>query len=233
MKTIPKILLFFTMLFAVESTLAQVPVLSANRIYGLNPALYNGKFYSYFAPAGTEGSQFLNGPDFVKGSAQINGKTFNDLLLNYDIYNQRVVLKYKTRMNNMMQIVLSVVTLESFNMGERHFEILSFPQVKTRVYQVLGNGPYKILYAWYKLYALDNSYGSTTFKFSKPFRESYVKVGDKRMRYGSNRSFVALFGRGNKSALNKYMRKNKIKVKKSSQQAILQLINYCNTLPSK
>lgn len=230
------IFLFLIFTFASVNCRAQTPVLSANRIYGLNPLLYNGQFYTYFPAASTQGSQFLHGPKFVKGSVQIRGKKFYNLLLNYDVYNQEVVLKYITQMNNLKEIVLSKVWLKSFNLGKQHFEVLSFPGVKPRIYQVIGKGNYQILYIWQKDYNHSNSYGATNFVFSKPIRKSYLKAGSKLMHYKSNRSFVSLFGPENKSLINKYLRRNGIKLnreKKSGPESVLGLINYCNTLQDK
>jgi hypothetical protein len=198
--------------------------------------LYNGKFYTFFTAASTKGSQFLDGPKFVKGSVQFRGEKFSNLLLNYDVHKQKLVLKYKTQMKNLREIVLSNVWLKSFNLGQKHFEILTFPGLKPKIYQVIGNGHYKILYTWRKDYNHNNTYGATNFVFSKPVRESYLKVGNKLIHYKKNKSFIALFGPQNKSALNKFLRKNRIKlnrIKKSSLQNVLKLINYCNTLPVK
>lgn len=230
------ILFFLIVTFAGVKSYGQTPVLTANRIYGLNPLLYNGKFYTFFTPVNTRGSQFIDGPVFVKGSVDIRGGKFNNVLLNYDIHNQQVVLKYKTQMNNMMEIVLSNVWLKSFNLGNKYFEVLTFPGVKSRIYQVIGKGHYEILYTWRKDYNLSNSYGATNFAFSKPVRDSYLKSGNKLLHFKSNKSFVDLFRPENRSVLNKYLRRNKIKLnrlKKSRLQTVERLINYCNTLPSK
>lgn len=232
MKIHPTILLI-TMLLVVTSSYSQTPVLSANQIYGLNPELYNGKIYSYAPAITTKGTQFLYGPEFEKGSVVINGKTFGNLLLNYDVFNQQVVLKFMTRMNNMMKIILSDVWLKSFNLGDKHFEILSFPKIKPRIYQVIGKGRYEVLYTWRKDYNLQNTYGASNYAFSKPVRESYLKFKDKLTHYKNNKQFVNLFSSENRPLLNKFLRKNKIKVKKSGSKEILQLINYCNTLPTK
>ena len=210
-------LLLILILFVANPGYAQTPVLTANEIYGLNPLLYNGKFYTYFTAANTKGSQFLDDHEFVKGSVRIRGKNFRNLLLNYDVFNQQLVLKYKTRMNNMMKLVISKAWLESFNLDDKHFEILSFPGSKSRIYQVIGQGRYRILYTWTKTYALDHTFGATNFAFSKPIRGSYLQLGNKLMHYKSNKSFVKLFGPENKSSLNKYLRKNKIKIRKSGQ----------------
>lgn len=234
LRSFMSVLLIIT--FASVNCYAQTPVLSANRIYGLNPLLYNGAFYTFFPAASTKGSQFLDSKKFVTGSVQIRGKKFNNLLLNYDVYNQKVVLKFKNEMSNMREIVLSTVWLKSFNLGNKHFEVFSFPGVKSKIYQVIGKGYYEILYTWSKDYNLSNNYGATNFVFSKPVRESYLKAGNKLIHYKSNKSFVDLFGSKNKSVLNKYLRKNRIKLnrpKKSGSQAVLNLINYCNSLSIK
>lgn len=228
--------LFLIITFANANCYSQNQGFSANKIYGLNPLLYNGKLYTFFAAANTQGSQFLDGPNFKKGSVQFRGEKFNNLLLNYDVHNQQVVLRFKTRMKNTREIVLSNVWLKYFNLGEQHFEILKFPGIKSRIYQVIGNGHYEILYTWRKDYNLSNTFGATNFAFSKPVRDTYLKVGKKLIHYKNNKSFVALFGPENKSSLNKFLRKNKIKlnrIKKSRLQAVLRLINYCNTLPGK
>jgi len=227
------ILLIILLQITVTQGYAQTSVLSANHIYGLNPLLYNGKFYTFFPAANTKGSQFLGGPEFVKGSVKIRGKNFPGILLNYDVYNQQVVLKYKTRMNNVMKIVISEAWLESFSLGKKHFEILTFPNTRSRIYQVTGTGRYKILYSWTKYYALDHTFGATNFAFSKPVRKSYLQSGNKLKRYKNNKSFIALFAPENRLLLKRYLRKNKIKLRKSGQQATLKLINYCNALSNK
>jgi hypothetical protein len=228
--------LFLIITFASENCYSQNQGFSANQIYGLNPMLYNGKLYTSFIAANTIGSPFLEGPRFINGSVHIRGKEFRNLLLNYDVHTQQVVLRYKTQMKNIREIVLSKVWLKSFSLGQKHFEILTFPGMKSKIYQVIGKGHYRILYTWRKDFSLSNTYGAKNFTFSKPVRESYLDVGNKLMHYKNNRSFVALFGPENKSAINKYLRKNRIKlnkIKKSRLQAVLQLINYCNTLKGK
>lgn len=222
--------------FASANCYAQTKALSANQVYGLNPLLYNGPFYTFFPAANTKGSQFLDGPEFMKGSVLIRGEKFNNLLLNYDVYNQQVVLKYKTQLSNVKEIVLLKIWLKFFNLGKKHFEILSFSGSKSRIYQVIGKGHYQIFYTWGKNYDLNNSFGATNYAFSKPIRDAYLREGNKLLHYKNNKSFVALFSPKYKPLINKYLRENGIKLnrlKKSKPQVVLNLINYCNTLAGK
>lgn len=232
-------LLLLIVAFTHARSFSQNPYLSAESIYGPNLLLYNGPLYSFFTAPGTIGSQFLDGPQFVKGSVEFRGEKFTHILLNYDIYNQKVVLEYKTQNNKLREIVLPNIWIKSFHLGEMHFETLSFPGTKPSIYQIIGRGHFQILYAWSK----NVNYGDNTnvsdqafLVFSKPLKETYLRSGDKLMPYKNNESFVALFDPENKPLLKKYLRKNRIKLNKlgkSGQASVLQLINYCNTLPRK
>ncbi len=216
-----------------SQTLIPAPDLTANNIYGPNPLLYNGLSYSFSPPPGTKGSQFLYGPKFVKGSIQLRGEKFTNLLLNYDVYNQQIVLEYKTKKNDLLGVILPNSWIKTINLWGKHFESLSFQGNKPRIYQVIGKGYFQILYTWRKFLNPDEDPKAVNLVFSKPSRVSYLKSGNKLMHYRDNRSFIALFNPKYKSLLKKYLRKNRIKlnqVKKSGMPAVLKLINYCNSL---
>ena len=227
-------LLLFLMLFpATTGTYAQNSASSLDRAYGLDPLLYNGKFYTYFLPYDIGGTQFFFGPDFVKGFANIRGIIYNKLDLNYDIYNQQVILQYETYEGARKQIVLSDAWLEKFSLGNAHFEMLALQDSIRRIYQVIGNGPYRVLYSWRKDLTLDIKYGATNYIFSEPIRKAFLFTGQKSLRYKNNKSFVALFDPVDQVDLKKHMRRQHINLKKASEREIIELLNYCNTLSLK
>ncbi len=112
----------------------------ADKVYGLDPTLYNGKKYTYFLPASTGSHQYLFSPDYVSGSVTINGKTYEGILLNYDIYNQQLLLKFADETGAMNILEVSGAWLESFLIGTTGFEYLDIGK-GPRIYQVLGSGP--------------------------------------------------------------------------------------------
>jgi len=233
MKILFRTLLFVVLLFTSYVGSAQTSLLPADQVYGLDPLLHNGKYYSFFMPAGTKGSPFLVSPNFVKGSVKIRGINYDHVLLNYDIYNQQLILKYRTRVGKLQLLVISEAWLETFHLGGLNFDMMALQDSIRRIYQVLGTGRKRVLYSWKKSLSLDISYGATNDVFSKPIKETYVLFGSKLMRYKNNKSFVKLFGVENQAILSKHLRRQKINVKKANDQTIGKLIIYCNSLPSK
>lgn len=202
-----------------------------DKIYGLDPLLFNGKLYSYFPPSTTGGSPFFNGPEFVEGSARIRGMSYDHLLLNYDVFNQQIVMQYKNDQGNLQLIVLSDAWLESIELEETHFEILRLEDSFPQIYQLIGSSPIQILYAWRKELETDNRMGSTYLKFSKLKKESFLFSGSGLFKYKNNRSFASYFNPKIQTDIKKYLRQHQLNMKKNAgQDALVELLNYCNSL---
>jgi hypothetical protein len=217
--------------FVVISAFAQVKADNQDRIYGYDPLLYNGRVYAYFPKPGTAGTPYLF-PDFdAQGSVTLRGVTFTNVCINYDLYNQQLILNYKTVLGSSSFIELSLAWLENFQIKDSHFEVVTSSDTSKRIFQVLGSGTYQIRYSLYKALLPDSRTASRNFFFTDSEKESFVFSGNKMNRYKNNRSFVGTFSSSQQDAIRKYIRKNKIKVKKASDLKMIELINYCNTLP--
>jgi hypothetical protein len=202
-------------------------------VYGFDPTLYNGREYAFFPPFNTGGNQYFYGNGFETGSATIRNVTYNSLSLNYDIYNQQLILKYKNSLDVPTLIILSDAWLESFSIKGLNFEIISLQDTLKRIYQVLGVGPNRILYYWGKKLKLDSNEGSKNYFFSDAKKEMNVYSENRILRYWNNKTFCSLFMPEKKIALKEYLRKNKINVKKATDRIMTDLILYCNTLYKK
>jgi hypothetical protein len=200
-----------------------------DRVYGLDQLLYNGKKYAYFLPPGTGGNQFLFSPDYFIGEVTIKGKSFEGITLNYDIFNQQLLLQYANETGALNIIEVSKAWLESFRLGNMNFQYLNFDN-GPRFYQVLGDGPFFILYYWRKDLKLDAAYGATYYTFTPTMKSTYVIIGDKLQPFRNKRSLISLFDPGHKPEIKNYMRRNRIKVKKASDQTMTGLINYIGKL---
>lgn len=230
MSILSRIVFFIFLLFAFSEVNAQQQTTGSDNVYGSDPLLYNGKFYTYYPPLGTEGNQYFTDRIFETGSAIIRGVTYNDLLLNYDIFNQQLVLKYKQNTGANSLIIISDAWLTAFNIGGLDFEIITAPDTVKQIFQVIGKGPARILYYWEKELELNNMIGAQNYVFSSPRKEMNLFNGSRILLYRNNKSFYSLFDTGNSNAIKEYLRVNRIKVKRSSDSAISELINYCNTL---
>jgi hypothetical protein len=225
-----RILISFSLLFSFLAVSAQQPVLNGDNFYGLDPLLYNGRSYTYFLPSTTGGSQYLNDSQFENGSVTIRGITFHKLALNYDIFNQELILKYKTNLAGTSIIIISDAWLESFSLRDMDFEVITSQDTLKRIYQVMGTGPNRILYFWKKDLELDNVQGSKKYTFTSAKKEMFLYRGGNILKYRNNKTFFSLFGSERSTIIKEYLKKNKIKVKKVTDKTMTKLISYCNSL---
>jgi len=232
MKKVTLYILFLLFAVGLQNAGAQVPHSDSDRIFGFDPLLYNGRVYSFFVQPGTEGTQFIDAEFDTKGNTTIRGTTYKDLVLNYDIYNQQLILKYTNALGSTSLIELSKAWLEMFEINGRHFEIITESDTSKRICQVIGNGRYSVRYYFYKELLPDTRSSSRKYVFSVSEKEMFIYSGVKMERYKNNRSFVSLFNAEQQEKIKKILRQQKIKVKKANDYKISELITYCNTLPS-
>jgi hypothetical protein len=230
MTCLTRIVFLFFFVFTVPEIVAQQSGNSIDEFYGSDPLLYNGKFYTFRPPLDTRGHQYFKDLKFETGSVKIRGITYSDLLLNYDIYNQQLILKYKFSSGAINLIIISDAWLEKFGFGEYNFEIVSTPGNPKQIFQVLGTGAYRILYSWNINLHLDNTYGAKNFAFTGIKREMNIFTGNQILKYSNNKSFYTLFDPEKRTSVKEYLRKNKINVKKATDQTMAELIDFCNTL---
>ena len=222
--------LLILLLFSISGKLVSQDVtVDYDHVYGLDPLLYNGKKYSYFLPPGTGGNQFIFSPDFFTGDITIKGERFEGITLNYDIYNQQLLLKFADETGAFDIIEISKAWLESFRVGNMDFKYLSLADVP-RFYQVLGNGPVFILYYWQKGLKLDVSYEASNHTFTPPQKTRYVLKDNKLQPFSNKRSLIAVFDPGLKPEIKDYIHRNKIKLNKASDGTMTELINYIGNL---
>lgn len=223
------LLLAFSSIFA----FAQATDDNFDRIYGFDPLLYNGRVYSFFPQPGTGGTQFLFDSFDTLGSVRLRGIDYSNLTLNYDIYNQQLVMKYLNNTGSTNLIEISEAWLDMFVLGGCHFETVKAADTTKRIYQVLGNGAEKILYYRSKELLIDNLKTSAIHYFSQTNREMYVLANDCLLKYRNNKGFVAAFDPSKREEIKKRLRKQKIKVRRANDFIMNELINYCNTLYRK
>jgi hypothetical protein len=221
----------FLLILAVVSITAVAQTTSYNHdpVYGYDPLLYNGRMYVFYQP-GTGGTQYLFNDFDTKGSITLRGVTYTNLSINYDIYNQQLILKYKDAIGSPRLIEISFAWLESFTLNNNLFEIYTETDSTKRIYQVLGSGDKKILFYHQKELLLHNQQISGSYYFSKGTREKYVLNGNKKVKFNNNRSFISVFSLPEQELLKKYIRQQNINVKKTNDYILNELINYCKTL---
>jgi hypothetical protein len=233
MKLFSRIALLILLLVPVSETTAQKITSATDDVYGSDPLLYNGKYYTFFYPPNTKDNQYLTDRQFEPGTVTLRGVTYKDILLNYDIYNQELLMEYTGKPAYTRVIILSDAWLESFSIKDRKFRIFPTSDEEKRIYQEIGAGQTRILYFWKKYMQFNNIIGDPKKTFSNPVREMNLLTDRKIVKYWNNRSFINLFGPEKKEAIREYLHSHRIDVKTASDEIMEGLINFCNTLEGK
>jgi len=204
--------------------------LDIDKIYGLDPVLYNGKLYTYFVPANVEGHQFIYEKEYLKGSVTIKDIKYDELLMNYDLHNQEILLNYNTTNGANQLIVLSKAWLTEFALNGSTYKLLEASGLPKRIYQVIGNGEILLLYYWSKDMVHDNLSGTPVYKFTVPKKVLFIYQNNQIRKFRNNRSFLKLFSGTEQQEIKKYLRQQKVNVKKANIKQMSKLIDYCNKL---
>jgi hypothetical protein len=201
---------------------------SGDSIYGLNSILYNGKLYSFNLSDKTKGHPYLYSADYEKGSIIIKEIKFDNVLLNYDIYNQELLLKYKDIYGSYRILMVSKAWLNGFDMHNSKFELINCSDGQKRFFQVIGCDSISVLFYWEKKLSLSDQIGNKDLYYSDPGRSMYLYKKGQFFRFRSNKNFINYFNSDVKNEIKYFINGDKINVKKASDEKILRLITYCN-----
>ena len=209
---------------------SQVNFENNDPVYGYDPLLYNGKVYNFYLPVGTEGTQYLFDTFDSLASITVRGVTYQHVTLNYDIYNQLLVLKYKNAVGSQSFIEISYAWLEKATMWSKDFEIFSASDSTKLLYQVIGNADEKILYYLSKELLLENLKSSKNHYFTSVKKKMFVWTNGRFSSFKNNAGFIKSFSPKNQSSIKSYLRSANLKVRKAKDYLLMDLINYCNSL---
>jgi hypothetical protein len=193
-----------------------------------NQILYNGKLWHNLYH-NIKGDQFLFSNDYLPGSLTINGKSFNNLGISYDIYNDEIIiltnhgsyLQLNKEMVDSFSLVYNFKTYRFKNTMED-----SLPNIKGYV-NVLYKGK-SALFVKYKeeiqILAVDNKYDL----FFQTYRIYLQKEGIVH-QINSKRELLKLLYE-NKSQIKDFIRKNKLKISKKEPESFVPVIRYYDSI---
>lgn len=227
---VQRLLTFFLLLLSVNQpgVLAQNVNIINNAVSGPDPLLFNGRFYSFFLIPGTIGSPFLIDAEFRQGSVTIRGETFTGVSLNYDVYNQQLVMRYHDDLGAVNQIVISDAWLEGFTLSNMQFRVMHTNDTTARIFRVLGSGPDFILEYQSKSVSLDNQLGSRNYRFSDLKINRFLQTNEGIWGFNGNKSFLALMPGEKQMLIRKYLNENRVRLRKCTDSELLELINFIN-----
>lgn len=220
----------FTSLFSqykdVE-TIYKAIYLKTQSDFGIDQVLVNGISYEnkYHTAIG---HPFFLEDKFNTGKLVYRGRSYTDIEMKYDVYEHQLVINYSSENQNFW-IVLPNEFISEFSIKDKNFKKYSFENMQPGFYQVLSSPEtIKCLYYWRKnRNNSDHRKFYYSYEFSKDKRTSYLLIDNILSQYHSNSSFLKLFPVEIRSDIKKYISTNKIKVTKSNDKVIEELVDHC------
>jgi hypothetical protein len=190
--------------------------------------LFSGKEWHNLYTA-IKGDQFLFSKEFIPGSVSIKGKTYTDLTLNYDIYNDEIIIPA----NKGIILQLNKEIVDSFTLGfdNKVYKFFntdkdSLANIKGFV-KVLYEGKSR-LYVKYKKeiqpLAVEDKYDL----FFRTYRLYLFKGGIVNQISSKNELLKVLIDQ--KTMIKDYMKKNKTKISKKDPESFIPVIRYYDSL---
>ena len=196
-------------------------------MYGENQVFINGIHFDNIY-LNDKGIPFFQSEDYQSGYLVLHNKKYTDLLLKYNIYNQKLVVKYPTLKGDPLVFMPPTDFISEFSLNGLVFRQYTFPESPAKFFQVVFDGELKCLYEWHK--DRDESTHNNTYmayEFREAKHKSYLVIDNKLHNYISKASFMKLFPEENKKNISSFMKENKINLRNSPDQKIAELIAYC------
>ena len=176
-----------------------------------------------------KGDQFLFTKDFLQGSLTINNKSYNNINISYDIYNDEII----TPTNNGSILQLNKEMVDSFTLV---FEFKTYRFLNTQEDSLAGvkgyvNVLYKgksALYVKYRkeidILAVDDKYDL----FYQTYRIYLLKDGLAHQIKGKSDLLKVLIE--NKTRINEFIKKNRLKISKNVPESFIPVIRYYDSI---
>lgn len=204
---------------------------SQPELFGLNPELYSGCLYTYRLNKDTKGNQYFDSPEFSNGYAILNGKKYDNILLNLDIVNELPLLQFTQKNGFTASLILPVNQLEEFSLEKQRFRVFASASDSVKqIYQVIGTDSIQIFYHWSKRLKTGGVSGSNQIDIIYEPTKRYLLLDGNLYSYSNKGSFIKRFPKDYRSKITAFMKEIGMKRMKDSEQKLLTLIDYCNTL---
>lgn len=179
--------------------------------------LNSGKSHPYF-----------NTDRYRPGSLLLNGETYDSVTINYDIFDQQVILQYPGSITDHdLKVVLNRELIDYFKIDGLTFRLMSFPETGSYFFQVVSSGDISCFLRWEKRLNRSTYSGITSYKYSKQSREIYLQWEGQLYAVRSRSSFSGIFDEAYQKEIKGFLRREKIRFKDASDEVLGRLMNFC------
>jgi hypothetical protein len=190
--------------------------------------LYNGS--EYLKPEQTnETHPFFLSDDWVFGSVEYDGETFENVPLLYDITSDKVVTEHFYTSNE-MELVIDKLT--AFSIPNHLFQKIADPSLpQSGFYDVLYNGPTRTLARRQK--KIQETIVSNKIEIDFEEKTRYFILKNNIYYAVKTKASILKVLEDQKSALRQYINKNSLNVRRDRETALSKISEYYDTLKTR
>ena len=172
---------------------------------------------------------FYQGKQSLPGSVTVSGKQFDNLMINYDIYNQYVILEYKELSGSIFKVILDPLQISAFQLNGHHFDKKELDENGPLFYEVIGaNGIFCYIH-WEKQLLNTNNDLDYAQYFTSPSRNYFFDYHGIVHPFSNRRNLVSLFPVTSRNEIRRYLRKNNIRFRLSEVEQLSGLLEFISS----
>jgi len=168
----------------------------------------------------------------LHGFVILSGKRFDNVQIQYDIFEEYLILEYQERSGRFNKIILNPATTDAFQLDGDYFEKLTLDKKGLLFYQVIKeNGA--TCYIHYRMNlrnVKDAIRGNQNTQYFSTRKRTYYLFFDGEFNSFRNRlSYASLFSGVTKKEIRKFMRHNKIRFSDATPEELAGLLEFSSS----
>lgn len=197
-----------------------------DRTFGSDYNLLNGRQYSLLLS--NTSHPFLSGELARPGRLVLNGTEYEGVLINYDLYQQAVILRFISHTGEIRYLVLNREAVDAFSLDGKVFRNIAFQGKEEQYMQVIEAEEKRFIISWNKNMNYSASMNQTPYNYSRPSRRIFLECGGEVHPVGSRSDFLDLFEEPHRAVIRQYLRKERIRFRSATDLQMSQLLEFCN-----
>jgi hypothetical protein len=201
--------------------------------YGKDPELFKGIKYTDYRRVDF-GHSFIYTENSLEGSLSYKGVVYENVILNYDVFEQVLLLTYKNNIGALVQLVLLTRYVDSFTIGNDTFIKNTYTELSVPFIRLFGdeNGVQCII-TYEKDYSFNNKASESGFGYSELIMKKYLLVDKKPIRLTRKKQLINYLPENKKELCKAYLKKVKMKFRQMNEIQLVSLCHYLNTNPNE
>lgn len=187
--------------------------------FGSDQDLINGiQFSNHYGQI--DGHPYFLDGRFRAGSICINNQRYEQIMLRYNLYSQKVEIEYRTIKGNLNQFMSVAEQMQSFSMEGLEFKRMQFPDETPGYYQVISLGKTSCYIGWKKDIGSSRSSSSRKHGFNIQRTFYWLKLEQDVTSFHNRKTLMSSFPLHLRKDISKLLKKQKFSFKKATAHEV-------------